>query len=155
MGSTWIFLDLLVCLVKCFLILLGQAWILPLKEDMMCVLIVSFGKVKQSETFVYYKTIRTPLFPFWICDSEKRWEKGVYFLNFLVFGRKDHPFFGWKHLYFHRSSRSNFEGQKPSPLHHRWCTSCQEYRTLTSEVEDQGRMEMAYMFGMYAVDTST
>lgn len=39
------------------------------------------------------KPIRTPLFPFWICDSEKRWEKGVYFLNFFVFGRKHHPFF--------------------------------------------------------------
>ena len=58
----------------------------------MCCLLRHLERFKQSETFVYYKTIRTPLFPFWICDSETRWEKVSIFWTFLVFGRKNHPF---------------------------------------------------------------
>lgn len=122
-----------------FLDLLGQAWILPLKEDMMCVLIVSFGKVKQSETFCILQNHTNPPFSFLNLWFREKMRKGCLFFElFQCLEEKTIHFFGWKHLYFHRSSRSNFEGQKPSPLHHRWCTSCQEYRTLTSEVEDQG-----------------
>lgn len=139
-----------------FLDLLGQAWILPLKEDMMCVLIVSFGKVKQSETFCILQNHTNPPFSFLNLWFREKMRKGCLFFElFSVWKKKPSIFLvgsisisiaqavptsrGKSH---HRSTTDDPRHAKSTePWHLKWKT--------------RGRMEMAYMFGMYAVDTST